>query len=75
MKVSYIPSQRLVFRRNPHYWRKDTQGNPQPYIEHYIWQIVESPDTSLMQFRSGGLDTFAVSAANFSLLKREEKAR
>lgn len=69
---SYIPSQRLVFRRNPHYWRKDTQGNPQPYIERYIWQIVESPDTSLMQFRSGGLDTVAVSAANFSLLKREE---
>lgn len=70
---SYIPSQRLIFRRNPYYWRKDAQGNPQPYIEQYIWQIVESPDTSLMQFRSGGLDTVAVSAANFSLLKREEE--
>ena len=70
---SYIPSQRLVFRRNPHYWRKDAQGNPQPYIERYIWQIVESPDTSLMQFRSGGLDSVGVPAANFSLLKREEK--
>ena len=34
---------------------------------------MESPDTSLMQFRSGGLDTVAVSAANFSLLKREEE--
>lgn len=70
---SYIPSQRLVFQRNPYYWRKDAQGNHQPYIERYIWQIVESPDTSVIQFRSGGLDTVAVSAANFSLLKREEK--
>lgn len=70
---SYTPSQRLVFRRNPHYWRKDAQGNPQPYIEKYIWQIVESPETSLIQFRSGGLDIVSASADNFSLLKREEK--
>ncbi len=70
---SYIPSQRLVFRRNPYYWRKDAQGNPQPYIERLIWQIVESTDTSLIQFRSGGLDLVGVTAANFSLLKREEK--
>lgn len=70
---SYIPSQRLVFRRNPYYWRKDAQGNPQPYIERIVWEIVESPDTSLMQFRSGGLDLVGVSAANYSLLKHEEK--
>jgi peptide/nickel transport system substrate-binding protein len=70
---SYTPSQRLVFQRNPYYWRKDARGNPQPYIERYIWQIVESTDTSLIQFRSGGLDIVAASPANFSLLKREEK--
>ena len=70
---SYTPSQRLVFRRNPYYWRKDAKGNPLPYIERIIWQIVESPDTALMQFRSGGLDIVSASAENFSLLKREEK--
>ncbi len=70
---SYIANQRLVFRRNPYYWRKDSQGHSQPYIERIIWQIVDSPDTSLIQFRSGGLDTLGVGATNFSLLKREEK--
>lgn len=70
---SYTPSQRLVYRRNPYYWRKDAQGNSQPYIEKYIWQIVESPETSLIQFRSGGLDIVGASAENFGLLKREEK--
>ncbi len=45
---SYSPSQRLVFQRNPYYWRKDPQGKPLPYIERYIWQIVESPETSLL---------------------------
>ncbi|HCF25792.1 MAG TPA: peptide ABC transporter substrate-binding protein, partial [Cyanobacteria bacterium UBA11049] len=39
---SYNPSQRIVFRRNPYYWRKDARGNQLPYIERLVWQIVES---------------------------------
>ena len=70
---SYSTNQRVVFRRNPNYWRKDAQGQQQPYIERLIWQIVESTDTSLLQFRSGGLDTLGVSPDYFSVLKREEK--
>ncbi len=73
MLESYATSQRVTFRRNPYYWRRDGQGNPQPYIERMVWEIVESPDTSLMQFRSGGLDVVEVAARNFSLLKREQK--
>jgi peptide/nickel transport system substrate-binding protein len=70
---SYAPSQRVVFRRNPYYWRKDSQGNQLPYIERIVWQIIESTDTSILQFRSGSLDTVEISPENFSLLKREEK--
>jgi len=70
---SYTPSQRLVFHKNSNYWRKDKQGNSQTYIEKVIWQIVESTDTSLLQFRSGGLDVVGASPVNFSLLKKEEK--
>jgi peptide/nickel transport system substrate-binding protein len=70
---SYTPSQRLVFRRNPYYWRKDDRGNQQPQIERAIWQIVENAETSLMQFRSGGLDLLEIGPASFQLLKREEQ--
>lgn len=69
---SYTTSQRVVFRRNPHYWRKDAQGNPQPYIERIVWQIVENTDTTFIQFRSGGLDTISIAPEYFSLLKQEE---
>ncbi|AFZ27172.1 ABC-type dipeptide transport system, periplasmic component [Cylindrospermum stagnale PCC 7417] len=69
----YDTSQRVIFRRNPYYWRKDAQGNSQPYIERIIWQIVESTDTALLQFRSAGLDTVGVSPDYFSLLKKQEK--
>ncbi|MBP5972804.1 ABC transporter substrate-binding protein [Brasilonema sp. CT11] len=69
----YDTSQRIIFRRNPYYWRKDAQGNAQPYIERVIWQIVESTDSALLQFRSGGLDSVAVGPDYFSLLKKQEK--
>ncbi len=69
----YEATQRIIFQRNPFYWKKDEQGNPQPYIERMIWQIVESTDTNFLQFRSGSLDFTEVSPEYFSLLKKEEK--
>ncbi|NJL47172.1 MAG: hypothetical protein HC929_06290 [Leptolyngbyaceae cyanobacterium SM2_5_2] len=35
----YTPGERVIFKRNPHYWRKDAEGNSQPYIEQVVWQI------------------------------------
>jgi peptide/nickel transport system substrate-binding protein len=71
--AAYVPGERLVFDRNPYYWRKDSQDKQQPYIERVVWQIVESQDTALIQFRSGGLDSYPVTPDFFSLLKKEEK--
>ncbi len=70
---SYTPSQRVIFRRNPNYWRKDSQGNSQPYIKRIIWQIISSTDNQLLRFRSGELDSINVTPSDFGLLKREEK--
>ncbi|MGK7957100.1 MAG: ABC transporter substrate-binding protein, partial [Crocosphaera sp.] len=69
----YVTSQRVVFEKNPYYWKKDQQGNQLPKIENVIWAIVESTDTSLLQFRSGSLDSIRVSPEYFSLLKNEEQ--
>ncbi len=71
--VNYATSQRVVLERNPYYWRQDAQGQAQPYIERMVVQIVESADTALIQFRSGGLDLLSVSPEYFSLLKQEER--
>jgi peptide/nickel transport system substrate-binding protein len=70
---NYATSQRMIFTKNPYYWKKDKQGNSLPYIDNVIWAIVESTDTSLLQFRSGSLDSIGVSPESFSLLKQEEE--
>lgn len=75
--AGYRTGQRVIYERNPYYWKfqegktayTDREGKP---IERIIWQVVESTDTSLLQFRSGGLDSISVSPEYFSLLKREE---
>lgn len=70
---SYTPSQRVIFRRNPYYWRHDAQGNSLPYIDRIVLQIIESTDNQLVSFRSAGLDNLEVAPEAFQLLKREEK--
>jgi peptide/nickel transport system substrate-binding protein len=70
---SYATSERIVYVRNPHFWRKDAGGNQQPYIERIIEEIVPSTETSLLQFRSGGLDASEVLPEYFSLLNQEQK--
>jgi len=52
---------------------EDTQGNPQPYIERTSGKLWVST-TSLMQFRSGGLDTVAVCSKFLSFLNAKKKA-
>jgi peptide/nickel transport system substrate-binding protein len=70
---SYQPGERVILERNPHYWRQDNQGRPQPYIDQVIFQIIESTDASLTQFRAGGLDVEGITPEYFALIKREEK--
>ncbi|AFZ09010.1 extracellular solute-binding protein family 5 [Oscillatoria nigro-viridis PCC 7112] len=71
--LSYTPNQRVVLERNPYFWRKDAEGNPQPYIQQIVWQIIENTDNQMLNFRSGDLDTLTVEPEVFPLLKREEK--
>ncbi|MBD1844264.1 ABC transporter substrate-binding protein [Cyanobacteria bacterium FACHB-63] len=70
----YAATQRIIFKRNPYYWRKDAQGDQQPYIERIVWSVVENQNTELLQFRSGGLDiSEPIRAEDFPILKKEEK--
>ncbi|HTL90120.1 MAG TPA: ABC transporter substrate-binding protein, partial [Leptolyngbya sp.] len=70
----YVATQRIIFDRNPYYWRKGAEGKQQPYIDRIIWSVVENQDTTLLQFRSGGLDiSEPIRAEDYPILKKEEK--
>lgn len=73
---SYATAERIVFRRNPYFWKRDRNGQSLPYIDRIVWQFLGSDDTQLLRFRSGELDAVGDSGPirpeDFSLLKREE---
>jgi peptide/nickel transport system substrate-binding protein len=70
---SYVPGQRIIYRRNPNYWRKDEKGKPTPHIEQIVWQILDNSDARMLRFRSGELDMSGLRPEDFALLKQEEK--
>ncbi|MFM2432049.1 MAG: hypothetical protein RLZZ511_3262 [Cyanobacteriota bacterium] len=71
---SYTNGQRVIFKRNPNYWRKDDKGQPQPYVDRLIWNLVDNRDTTLVKFRSGESDIIEpLRPEDFPLLKAEEK--
>ncbi len=52
----YQAGQRLVFDRNAYYWRKDTAGEPLPYLDRITMEIVPDQNAELLRMQSGQLD-------------------
>jgi len=51
--TEYTPGQRLVYKRNPDYWEKDSNGVSLPYIEEMICRIIPEENTQLLIFKNG----------------------
>jgi peptide/nickel transport system substrate-binding protein len=69
----FVPGERIVFQRNPYYWKKDKADNQQPYIQEMTWPVVTSADAEFVSFRSGDTDLMDVTPDNFALIKRDEQ--
>lgn len=48
--------QRVVFERNPFYWKVDEAGNQLPYIDRVIYPIIEDREVLLLNVMSGEVD-------------------
>jgi len=72
---SYVPADRLVLERNPHYWKVDGTGRPLPYLDEVVFLLVPSEDAQVIRFKAGETDLISrLSAANFGVLSREPTA-
>ena len=57
--VEYTPSQRLVYKRNADYWKKDANGESHYYPEEMISSIVGDNNTSYLLFTQGKLESYS----------------
>ena len=57
---AYQPGERILFKRNPYYYKVDRTGNRLPYIEHLIVKIVRDPNASTAAFIHGETDVESI---------------
>jgi peptide/nickel transport system substrate-binding protein len=70
----YVPGQRLVLERNPHYWKADRAGTRLPYLDRLVFLFVPNEDAQTVRLQSGEADIVTrLSAANFDVLARADR--
>lgn len=75
MPVEWSRGQRLVFERNPYYWKVDSAGNQLPYADRLIFNIIQDQQVILLKFVNGELDLLGRYSQTdmYPTLKAEER--
>jgi peptide/nickel transport system substrate-binding protein len=55
----HVAGQRMVFSRNPHYWRKDDRGTPLPYLDTLTILIIPDQNTEAIRVEAGEVDVMS----------------
>ena len=72
----YDPGQRLVFERNPRYFRKAADGGALPYLDRITVEIIPDQNAEMLRLEAGQLDmmTSEIAPETYALLKRAADA-
>lgn len=54
--VEHVAGQRMVFSRNPHYWRHDEDGTRLPYLDRLTVLIIPDQNTEALRMEAGEID-------------------
>lgn len=57
--TEYTPGQRLIFTRNPHYWKKDGKDSI-PYPERKVVRIIPEENTRFLLFKQAELESYGL---------------
>ncbi|MGA3092402.1 MAG: ABC transporter substrate-binding protein [Terriglobales bacterium] len=56
MVAEYKAGSSLLLRRNPNYWKRDSQGRRLPYLDSIRMDIQPNRDVEMLRFKRGELD-------------------
>ena len=56
--VEWQHGQRIVYRRNPYYYKVDTAGNQLPYADYLVFNVIQDSQVILLKFINGEIDLF-----------------
>jgi peptide/nickel transport system substrate-binding protein len=71
--AEYKTGSYVQLKRNPNYWKRDTQGKPLPYLDAVRLDIQKNRDIEVLRFRRGELQLVnRLEAEQFQQLRQEE---
>lgn len=72
----YAAGQRMVFARNPRYWRQDANGTKLPYLDRITIEFVSEQDAEILRLQSGDIDVMVteIRPSDYAPLKRQADA-
>lgn len=53
---SSTPGERVVLKRNPHYWKRDARGDALPYLDRLVVEVITDENNALTRLRQDTLD-------------------
>lgn len=54
----YVPAEKIVYKRNPRYWKKDARDQRLPYLDELVILLVKDLNLQWQKFEAGELDIF-----------------
>jgi peptide/nickel transport system substrate-binding protein len=69
---TFMPSQKVIFKRNPLYWKTDSTGNRLPYLSYIVYVIVLDQSAELARFKRGEIDYMKVKGEDYAALAKDQ---
>lgn len=72
---SSAPGERVVLKRNPHYWKKDAAGTQLPYLDTLTIEVISDANATLARLNQNSLDIYdRIRPTDYAALRKGEGA-
>ena len=68
----YIPAQRVVFERNPNYYKMNKKYEKLPYLDKLVYFIVADLNNEILKFEAKEIDMISLRGSNVARYKSKE---
>lgn len=69
----YVAAQRVIFERNPNYYKINLQNERLPYVNKLVYLIVGDTNNEILKFEAKEIDVLSLRGANVATYKGNEK--
>ena len=68
----YVAAQRVVFERNPNYYKINTKNEKLPYLDKLVYLIVGDTNNEILKFEAKEIDVLSIRGSNVARYRLQE---